>query len=241
MNVNGNQYVQQFLATVQGNQVYNDAVPYGVQIQEAQVADGEPYWRVIGVHHLLPAENEGALTVLVEALDEVGNRIRQGKAFAASTWEGRHEPPDVKALDKASSDPMGCDFPMGAGATYSVWMKGAHGESDDPSDRVTGLHTRHKDEAPGNTWAHNSFYVVFQRTRKGPSVLDQDAMLRAARGLRDEQIGGSSPFAVYAREHNLGAPVTPEFSAGGFRARGYVGGVVFAPLANITDITHVSW
>ena len=48
-------------------------------------------------------------------------------------------------------------------------------------------------------------------------------------------------FAVYAREHNLGAPVTPEFSAGGFRARGYVAGVVFAPLANVADVAHALW
>ena len=100
---------------------------------------------------------------------------------------------------------MGCDFPMGAGATYSVWMKGEQGESNDPSDRVTGLHTRHKDEAPGNTWGHNSFYVVFQRTRKGPSVLDQNAMLQAHAACGSEQMGGGSPFAVYARDSQPGS------------------------------------
>jgi hypothetical protein len=241
VNLKSNQYNQQFLAAVKENQVYNDAAAYGVQIQEALVADGEQYWRVIGVHHLLPAENESTHTILVEALDEDGNRIRQGKVFAASTWEGRQEPADVKALDKASSDPMGCDFPMGAGATSSVWIKGRQSDAEDASDRVAGLHTRHKDEAPGNTWGHHSYYVAFQRTRKGPGVKDQDAMLQAARRLRDEQINGSSTFAVYAREHNLGAPVTPEFNAGGFRARGFVGGVVFAPLNNAADVAHTAW
>jgi hypothetical protein len=66
-------------------------------------------------------------------------------------------------------------------------------------------------------------------------------MLKMARGLLISQTGGSSPFHVYAREHKLGAPITAEFSAGGFRARGFVGGVVFAPHANAADIAHVSW
>lgn len=241
MNLNSNQYTPQFLVAAEANQVYNDAAAYGVQIREAQVADGEPYWRVIGVHHLLPAENESAHTILVEALDEQGNRIRQGKVHAASTFDNNEDPPKVTALDKGDADPMGCDFPMGAGGTFSVWMKGQQGDSNDASDRVIGLHTRHEDEGPGNTWGHNSFYVAFQRTRKGPTVLDKNAMLDQARVLLEQQMVGDTPLAAFARTHNLGAPVTPEFNAGGFRARGYVKGVVFAPLANIADIAHVSW
>ena len=65
-------------------------------------------------------------------------------------------------------------------------------------------------------------------------------MLKMARGLRDKQTGGSSPFHVYAREYKLVAPITAEFSAGGFRARGFVGGVVFAPLAKVADVAHAA-
>ena len=241
MNIDGNHYIQQSLAAAQVGQVYNDAVAYGVQIQEAQVADGELCWRVIGVHHLLPAENGGDHTILVEALDEQGNRIRQGRVHAASTFENNADPPKVTALDKGDADPMGCDFPMGIEATFLVWIKGDRPEAEDPSDRVAKLHTRHKDEAPGNTIGHHSFFVAFQRTRKGPTVLDKDAVLNKARTLLEEQMAGDTPFAVHARTHDLGAPITPEFSAGGYQARGFVKGIVYAPIANPNDVEHMAW
>lgn len=244
MDLKSNEYIRTILATAPSGQVYNDAAAYGVTIKPAQVADGQQYWRVIGVHHLLPHENEGNHTILVEALDEAGNRIRQSNAFAASRWHGQTGDPDVKALDKASYDPMGCDFPMGIEATFAVWMKGIRVDQvvpNDPTDRVDHLHTRHKDEGSGNTIGHHSFFVVFQRSRKGPSVLDQDAMLQRARALRAEQIAGPSRLSAYARNHNLGAPVTAEFSAGGYRARGFERGIVFAPLAQLDNLAHEPW
>jgi hypothetical protein len=99
-------------------------VKYGVTIREAHVADSQLYWRVIGVHQLLGTENQGNHNILVEALDEQGKAIRQDNVFAASTWEGRQDWPDVTALDKVEHDPICCDFLMGKDATYSVWMKG---------------------------------------------------------------------------------------------------------------------
>jgi len=247
MNFNGNQYIQQFLAAAQVAQVFNDAaVDYGVQIRQAEVADGELYWRVIGVHHLLPKENGRDHNIFVEALDEQGNRIRQARVHAASTFENNANPPKVTALDKGDADPMGCDFPMGKEATYSVWMKGSSPQSNDPSDRVEKLHTRHADEpfgvpGAGNTMGHHSFYVVFQRTHKGPTVLDEKAVQATARKLLDELVAGDSPLAVFARDHDLGAPVTAEFSAGGYRARGFVKGIVYAPLAHMQEIKQMAW
>lgn len=241
MNFNSFPYNQDFLEALQADQTFNDAVAYGADIQEAEVADGEQYWRVIGIHHLLPKENEGDHTILVEALDEQGNRIRQGKLHAASTFENNQHPPKVSALDKSDMDPMGCDFPMFKDATYSVWIKGAHRDANDPSDRVEKLHTRHRDEAPGNTIGHHSFYVVFQRTRKGPTVLDPEAVRIAAQKLLDEEITADSPLTVHALEHDLGPPVTPEFTAGGYRARGFVKGIVFTPLRDADQIEHMEW
>jgi hypothetical protein len=242
MNLNEMKYINEYLAAPPGQKAINDAAEkYGVTIWEAQVADGQLYWRVIGVHHLLGPENQRSHNILVEALDEEGRVLRQGRAYAASTWEGRHDGPDVKALDKGTSDPMGCDFPMGKEATYSVWMKGKEKSSDDPSDRVEKLHTRHADEGPDNTIGHHSFFVVFRRTLKGPTVLDEKAVLAAARRLRDEQSAGDEPFAVYARRNGLGAPVTAELSAGGFRARGYERGIIYAPLARPDDVKHMAW
>jgi hypothetical protein len=241
MNFRGKTYIEQYLAALPGGQVVNDAAAkYGVRIREALVADGQLYWRVIGVHHLKSEEGEGTNTVLVEALDEHGNRIREGKVWAANTFEGSNSQ-EVRALDKASTDPMGCDFPMFKHGTYSVWMEGATKDAHEPSDHAEKFHTRHDDEGSGATWGHHSFFVVFQRTLKGPTVLDEAAVLATGRRLRQEQMDGNAPFAVYARKNKLGAPVTAEFSAGGFRARGYVGGIVYAPIASPDKIKHMAW
>jgi hypothetical protein len=244
MNLKSYEYNRQFLDALQHGQMYNDAAKYGIKIRESQTPDGARYWRVIGAHHLSPAENEGNHTILVEALDEEGNRIRGAKDWAASTFENSADAPKASPLDKRDYDPAGCDFPMFKEATYSVWIKG-HGENpnvlNDPSERVEKLHTRHSDEAPGNTYGHHSFYVVFQRTLKGPTVLDEGAVLLTARRLRDEQIAGDAPFAIYARQNDLGAPITTEFSAGGYRARGYVRGIVYAPLVRPKEIKHMAW
>jgi hypothetical protein len=241
VNLNGRKYISDYLAAPPGSPASNDAASYGVTIREAQEAEGQRAWRVIGVHHLAPEENEGNLTILVEALDEEGVRIRQGRVWAASTFEHNADPPKVSALDKGDFDPMGCDFPMGKGATYAVWMVGDRPDANEPTDTVERLHTRHPDEGHGNTFGHHSFFVVFQRSLKGAAVLDEQAMLAAARRIRDEQIAGEEAFAVYARRHGLGAPITPEFSAGGFRALGYAGGIVYAPLARPDEIKHRAW
>lgn len=242
MNLNGTKYINQYLAAPPGSPAINDAAAkYGVTIREAQAVDGQFYWRVIGVHHLASEENEGNHTILVEALDEKGIRIRQARVWAASTFENNMDPPQVSALDKADYDPMGCDFPMGKDGTYSAWIAGASRDANEPSDRVERLHTRHADEGSGNTIGHHSFFVVFRLTAKGPTVLDPKAVLAAARRLRDAQTAGDEPFAVHARQNGLGAPVTAEFNAGGFRARGYERGIIYAPFNRPNEIKHMAW
>jgi hypothetical protein len=72
-------------------------------------------------------------------------------------------------------------------------------------------------------------------------MLDETAVMTKARALLDEQTAGDTPFAGYARQHNLGAPITGEFSAGGYRARGYERGVVYAPLARLNEVKHMAW
>jgi hypothetical protein len=39
-----------------------------------------------------------------------------------------------------------------------------------PSDRVTGLHTGHPDEAAGNTLFHHSFRITFVKVKAAPQV-----------------------------------------------------------------------
>lgn len=48
-------------------------------------------------------------------------------------------------------------------------------------------------------------------------------------------------FAIYAREHNLGNPVTAEVDAGEYRLQGFSGGIVYAPIGRWNECRHVGW
>lgn len=149
------------------------AKAYGVTITPAAVAKGETYWRVIGVHHLLPEENMSNRNVFMDVLDEKGNRLKNPIIWAGWTWEGiqGHERADPTPLDKPDNETAG-NISVGGNQRVAVWVKGRSRASNDPSDRVEGLHTLHPDERlPDgrllNSIGHHSFYVVFQRTIAG--------------------------------------------------------------------------
>jgi len=152
------------------NNPMNDAKSYGVQIHPANnVEQGEMYWRVIGIHHLLPEENVGNHHVYIDALDENGNRVRP-PAWVGWTWEGRRptERADPAIIDKPANEP-GTNIAMHFGMNVSIWM---NGNVPEKSDGVSGLSIAHPDEPlPDgrllNTIGHHSFYVVYQLTRKG--------------------------------------------------------------------------
>lgn len=149
---------------------------YKLRIVEANVAEGETYWKVIGVHHLLPDENRSNHNVFLEALDENGQRIKSPIAWAGWTWQGRrdNERADPVPLDKPIGEAAG-NIALHDGQIASVWIKGGSRDAQDKSDRVENLDIIHPDE-PGpngekwNTIGHHSFYVVFQRTRKEAAV-----------------------------------------------------------------------
>lgn len=149
---------------------------YKLRIVEANVAEGEMYWKVIGVHHLLPDENRSNHNVFLEALDENGQRIKSPIAWAGWTWQGRrdNERADPVPLDKPIGEAAG-NIALHDGQIASVWINGQARDGKDKSDRVENLDIIHPDE-PGpngekwNTIGHHSFYVVFQRTRKEAAV-----------------------------------------------------------------------
>jgi hypothetical protein len=167
-------YNQRYLENIAaGGEPINDAGTYDVRIEQADVPEGEPYWRVIGVHHLTPEENRGKHYVFLEALDEEGRRVRDPFAWAGWTWEGRRpeERADPVPLDKPANEPAN-NIVMYFGQIVTVWLNGLVPDAADPSDRVENLHTNHPDEpGPGgelwNSIGHHSFYVVFQRTLQG--------------------------------------------------------------------------
>jgi hypothetical protein len=180
MAFNHQQYNTLYVLNVKnGGEPINDAAEkYGVRITPANVAEGQTYWRVIGIHHLFPRENFSNHHVYLEALDEAGNRIKNPFAWAGWTWVGRrpNERADPVVLDKPNTESAG-NIAMHFQQTVSVWMKGLNRDGNDVTDTVENLHTRHPDEPlPDgsllNTLGHHSFYVVFQRTRKISAMAD---------------------------------------------------------------------
>lgn len=110
---------------------------------------------------------------------------------------------------------------------------------------------------------HISFFAVWQAEERGASSLGSDGqaeeesetsaqsdqmgedVLRSVRMESWRQVGvdfnRDSSFASYARVHGLGAPLTNEFDVDNFRAQGFVGGIVFAPIGKWDDIEHAAW
>ena len=138
----------------------NDAVAYGVSIEEAKPPSGQLYWKVQRVHHLTSDENNFRQHIFVDMQDEAGNRL-QGGAVRVS-WPGGEQ---IITLNKPPGEPAG-NFPMWKYQTCEVAAIGMPGETL-VSDKVTGLHTGHKDEGPGNRLFHHSFAVIFQRSLAG--------------------------------------------------------------------------
>lgn len=132
---------------------FNDAEGYGITIELSS-----SNWKVIGIHHLSPDENNGNHNVFVEVLCKQNDR----EAFKAIhwTWQGKqnHEAaPDVFAGQKPLNELV--DIPLNLGMIVSVWPH--------LGERVVGLSSDHPDEASGNTIGHHSFFVCFQEIENG--------------------------------------------------------------------------
>lgn len=232
MNIEVKSYNQQFTGSgklvLDSDLVNNHPLnKYGLQVVAANAALGETYWKVIGIHHLLPTENRGDHHVYLEALDETGNRIHEPLVWATSQFGSIREP--VK-LEKPAGEPAG-NIPMYAGNTYAASIRGLSLNAADKSDRVERLHTNHPDEQlppdglGGNTNGHHSFYVVFQRTKNTGVGADPEPV----------------NFLQYALDHGLGNGVTPKFEFQQHQLQVFELGVVFAKNESPTVIQHQLW
>jgi len=152
-------------------EVINDAQGYGVAIMPATAAPGAWYWQAVRVHHLTPAENSGNHHLYLDILDpatapdpgSLGGRVYGARARI--TWEGGEQ---IVTIDKPLNEP-GTNLPMWKWQVCDAIALGLPGE-ELISDRVTGMHTGHPDEAVGNTLFHHSFSVTFLKVRN-PDVL----------------------------------------------------------------------
>ena len=135
----------------------NLASQYGVSIEPIIVQqDLERYWKVRGVRHLTPEENEGRHHIFVQA--HFAETSQHSDATVRITWEGGSQ--DF-TLEKNQRNSI-LSFAMFTWQTCNVSMVDAH------SELVSGLTANHPDELSergertGNTLFHHSFLVEFE-------------------------------------------------------------------------------
>lgn len=126
----------------------------GVTLQEAGVAAGQQYWRLVDARWADEIESAGKHHIYVEALDENGNRL-VGQPIVITWGEGSER---GLTEDKTPPD-YSYNFQMyAAGYSYTVVMDGL------PSDRLSGAGLGSIEQR--NYGIHTSYYLTFQRTTK---------------------------------------------------------------------------
>jgi hypothetical protein len=101
----------------------------GVTIAEAEVAEGQPYWRLIELLWQDERLAAGGINIYVDAVDGAGNR-RVGQPFTIWWDEGSA----TQVIEEKPFPEYGGSFPMfAAGHVYSLRIDGL------PSDVVHGM------------------------------------------------------------------------------------------------------
>ncbi len=138
-------------------QVSNDAESFDIQVQTFE----NSIWKVIGVHHLSPAENKSMHHLYVDILD------KHGRKYATDVWLRFQAEGQEPFIQKASSvnRPAGT-FPLMGFTAIAISIAGTSLNSVDASEQVMNIHTGHPDDGndSGNSFAHHSFFVVFMAT-----------------------------------------------------------------------------
>lgn len=140
--------------------------------QAAAVVEAPPApsveWQLVSARRLSPCENRGKHNIFVKVLDAAGNPL-DGVLVVQSN---RGDPGNI--LDRMPSGAKGpglAEFVMWKMAEYTVFIANPDG-TPGSTDFAQPLHSNFTDEANcddggggGNTLFHNSFEVIFQRTR----------------------------------------------------------------------------
>jgi CRP-like cAMP-binding protein len=125
-----------------------------VRVEDAGVAPGQQYWKLIDGHWADEQESGGRHHIYVEVLDENGNRI-VGNPVTVWWGDGNYT---GGTEDKAPPD-YGFNYMMyAAGNAYNIKVEGL------PSDTVYGAGMG--DLTRPNWGIHTSIYLTFQKTTK---------------------------------------------------------------------------
>jgi hypothetical protein len=123
----------------------------GVRVDDASVAPGQPYWRLIEARWADEQQSGGRHHIYVEVLDENGVRI-VGHPVTVFWGDGSYT---AGVEDKAPPD-FGFNYQMyAAGNAYDVRVEGL------PSDILRGAGMGDLDRP--RYGIHTSFYIVYQR------------------------------------------------------------------------------
>jgi PKD repeat protein len=143
---------------------------YGITIHLPPiVSPGERWWKLVKLHHLTCEENAGKHNLFTAFYYADGLRVEQGWQNKVGWAKNAHISGELP-LEK--NETIGQDWIHGNLDLY--WNDNASLEylNLDGSlfqiQRISGVHTRHPDECPGNTLGHHSFVAVYEE-RIGPN------------------------------------------------------------------------
>lgn len=96
---------------------------------------------------------------------------------------------------------------------------------------------------------HISWFVVWQAERRSGTdggdgngaKISLDLVRTAAWQALGVALQRESTLLAYARQHNLGAPMTAEIEAENYRLQGFANGIVYAPKDDGNAIGHMQW
>jgi hypothetical protein len=219
-------------------------------------ADHHIFARVLDLNGQ-PVTSDGLIRFWSEGIEKLGDPSYHG--FLSMTpkpksgWANQpvfnHFNPDRHESGAWAWCPQGAaDVVVGGGlpnnqhvSFFAVWQAQPRGSSPATTSPAT---SKPSTTTPTTSTPTTSTPVT---PKPGPSTgLGEDdalllAMRQAAWGQAQVNFNRTSSFAQYARQHNLGAPLTNEFDIEGYRAQGFALAIVYARIGDWDNITHSAW
>jgi hypothetical protein len=178
------EYIKKFIADYKNGIINNDYppnLPENLVPKIVQIPSTKSGFRIIGIRKFTPQENGGKHNLFMEVVDENGNRHKN--VYIEWGWEGQLPNQESRPilLDKPENEAYG-NIVIWANQTIWAEVKSVNGKEVE-SDRIVNVNTRLPDEAPGNTYGHHSFFVVWQdvsevATEPTPDTSAKEAMAK---------------------------------------------------------------